>query len=179
MSRIGKQPINIPTNVAATCKDLIVTVKGPKGELAQTLVPGISVTINDGLCTVSRETDTPRDRAFHGLYRQLIHNMMQGVSKGFSRELLLHGIGYKVQLQDKNLHLSLGYSIPIEFEAPQDIVFSVEGDNKIIVSGIDKQRVGQIAAQIRSIRPPEVYKGKGIRFAGEEVRLKAGKAGIK
>ena len=177
MSRIGKLPIQLPAGVTVDLKDNVCTVKGPKGELTQTINPLIGVAVEDGVVTVSRPDDSKESRAQHGLYRALIHNMVVGVSTGFKKELEIVGVGYRAEKQGKKLVLSLGYSHPIFFEENDDIKFDLPNNTTIVVSGIDKQIVGQIAAQIRSKRPPEPYLGKGIKYTGEHIRRKAGKAG--
>ncbi len=179
MSRIGKQPIPVPSSVTISADADIIRVVGPKGELSQPAMKGISLEISDGECLVLRKNDSIRNRAMHGLYRQLVNNMVVGVSEGYNRTLIITGVGYRVELSDKNITLNLGYSVPIEYETPEGITFQVEGQNKLVISGIDKQQVGQIAAEIRSLRPPEPYKGKGISYQGEIIRRKVGKAGIK
>ncbi len=177
MSRIGKQPIPIPDRVSVDIDGATVTVKGPKGELARQLNPAIRITRADGQIIVTRPDDEPRHRALHGLTRTLVANMVAGVANGFTKTLELQGVGYRVQKQGNNIVLSVGYSHPVEIAPPPGIEFAVEGTNRIHVQGIDKELVGQVAANVRSVRPPEPYKGKGIRYAGEVVRRKAGKAG--
>jgi large subunit ribosomal protein L6 len=156
---------------------LDVSVKGPKGELSQRVDPDIKVDQHDGQLLVTRPSDQPRHRAMHGLYRSLVANMVTGVSEGFSKTLEMQGVGYRAQMAGKNLVLNIGFSHPVEIPPPDNIEFEVDGTSKIIVKGISKEQVGQVAADIRKIRPPEPYKGKGIRYAGEYVRRKAGKAG--
>jgi large subunit ribosomal protein L6 len=177
MSRIGKQPITLPRGVDVRIEGTLVTVKGPKGELSQAIDPDITVAQEDGQITVSRPSDQPRHRAMHGLYRTLISNMVTGVNDGFARTLEMHGVGYRAQMQGKNLVLNIGFSHPVDIAPPANIDFEVDGTSKIIVKGANKEQVGQVAADIRKIRPPEPYKGKGIRYEGEYVRRKAGKAG--
>jgi large subunit ribosomal protein L6 len=177
MSRIGKLPIVVPNDVTVDVGESVVRVKGPKGELEQHILPLVSVRADDGQVIVERSTDAKPSRAAHGLTRTLIANMVHGVTKGFRKSLEIQGVGYRVAKAGERLNLTLGFSHPISFEAPGDITFAVEGTNRIHVDGIDKQRVGQIAAEIRALRPPEPYKGKGIRYAGEFVRKKLGKAG--
>ena len=177
MSRVGKRPINIPAGVEVKVKGNKVTVKGPKGTLSRSIHPDMSIEISEGILTVSRPTDNKLHRSFHGLTRTLIANMIQGTSEGFQKNLEIVGVGYRVQAADKKLIFNLGYSHPIEFDAPEGISFGVEGTNKIAVSGIDRELVGKTSAEIRSLRPPDHYKGKGVRYAGEYVRLKAGKSG--
>ncbi len=177
MSRVGKQPISIPAGVEVKIHGGEVTVKGPKGILSCSVHPDMSVEINQGVLTVSRPTDNKVHRSFHGLTRTLIANMVQGTSEGFRKNLEIVGVGYRAQAAEDKLILNLGYSHPIEFRAPEGISFSVEGTNKIAISGIDRELVGKTSAEIRSLRPPDHYKGKGVRYAGEYVRLKAGKSG--
>lgn len=178
MSRIGKAPINLPDGVKFELKNGVVTVTGPKGKLTQIIDPAMEVTLEDGVLTVIRPSDSRRDRAMHGLTRALINNMVLGVTQGFKKVLQIEGVGYRAEMQGKNLVLNVGYSHPVVFEPPKDVSFEVENRSKtIIVSGIDKQVVGEISAIIRKQRPPEPYKGKGIRYDGEYVRRKAGKAG--
>ncbi|MGA8534561.1 MAG: 50S ribosomal protein L6 [Candidatus Tumulicola sp.] len=178
MSRIGKLPVALPAGVNVTLDSDAVLVKGPKGELRQTILSRIvGVKLEDGKLVVERKGDAKEHRAAHGLTRTLIANMVEGVSKGFRKSLEIQGVGYRVAKSGEKLNLSLGYSHPVVFEAAAGIALSVEGQNKIHVDGIDKQAVGQVAAEIRRLRPPEPYKGKGIRYAGEQIRKKLGKAG--
>jgi large subunit ribosomal protein L6 len=177
MSRIGRMPVNVPSGVNIKVDDGAVLVKGPKGELGLTVAHPITVSIEGSVVTVSRPDEEKRSRQLHGLTRTLIANMVDGVTKGFSRNLEIVGVGYRAQMQGKKLSLQLGFSHPVVVDPPAGIAIAVEGTNKISVSGADKQQVGQIAAQIRDIRPPEPYKGKGIRYEGEYVRRKLGKAG--
>ncbi|HTU71103.1 MAG TPA: 50S ribosomal protein L6 [Candidatus Baltobacteraceae bacterium] len=178
MSRIGKLPVNVPSGVNVTLGDGEVVVKGPKGELRQTiLTQSIDVKLEDGKVIVARKSDAKPQRSLHGLTRTLISNMVEGVSKGFRKSLEIQGVGYRAAKAGERLNLSLGYSHPVVFEPPKGITLSVEGQNKIHVDGIDKQQVGQVAAEIRSLRAPEPYKGKGIRYEGEVIRKKLGKAG--
>ena len=177
MSRIGKLPVLVPAGVDIDVAAELVTVKGPKGELKQPILSHVTVKLEDGQLVVTRNSDDKPGRSAHGLTRTLIANMVEGVSKGFRKSLELQGVGYRVAKAGNNLNLSLGYSHPVVFEAPTGISFAVEGTNKIHVEGIDKQQVGQVAAEIRDLRPPEPYKGKGIRYDGEVVRKKMGKAG--
>ena len=178
MSRIGKAPINLPAGVEVKYDDDAVVVKGPKGSLSQLIDPRIGISIDDGVVTVSRDSEDREVRALHGLSRALIANMVLGVSDGYSKELQAVGVGYRGALKGKTLELQVGYSHPVAIEAPEGITFEVPEPTKFIVSGIDKQLVGQVAANIRAVRPPEPYKGKGIRYADEYVRRKAGKAGV-
>ncbi len=181
MSRIGKQPVVAPSGVTITVsKDNVVTVKGPKGELKQTIDRDITVEVKDGQITFARPTDQIRHRALHGLYRSLISNLVKGVTDGYQRKLELIGVGFKAANQGNVLDLSLGYSHNIIFEIPKELKVATEtlkGQNPIItLEGIDKQLIGQVAAKLRSLRKPEPYKGKGVRYVGEVVRKKAGKA---
>jgi large subunit ribosomal protein L6 len=178
MSRIGKLPVVVPSAVVVTLDSGAVLVKGPKGELRQTILSEIvDVKLENGNVIVERKGEAKEHRAAHGLTRTLIANMVEGVSKGFRKSLEIQGVGYRVAKAGEKLNLSLGYSHPVVFEAPSGVALSVEGQNKIHVEGIDKQAVGQVAAEIRRLRPPEPYKGKGIRYAGEQIRKKLGKAG--
>ncbi len=177
MSRIGKQPITLPKGVEVRIDGVDVTVKGPRGQLSQRIHAELALEQQDGQLLVKRPTDQPRHRAMHGLYRTLIANMVTGVSEGFSRTLEMQGVGYRAQMQGTNLVLNIGFSHPVEVPPPANIEFEVDGTSKIIIKGINKELVGQVAADVRKIRPPEPYKGKGIRYAGEYVRRKAGKAG--
>jgi len=175
MSRIGKKPIEIPDGVNIDVKPGEVTVKGPKGELSQDLVREMKVSIDDGTLTVERPTDRGEHRALHGLTRSLIANMVTGVTDGFERRLQIQGVGYRAQLKGKELEMSLGYSHPVTVEAPEGIEFEVPQPTEVVVRGINKQLVGEVAARIRKRRPPEPYKGKGVRYADEHVTRKVGK----
>ncbi|HEY8313100.1 MAG TPA: 50S ribosomal protein L6 [Candidatus Baltobacteraceae bacterium] len=177
MSRIGKLPVAVPNGVNVNLADGEVHVKGPKGELRQSLLHYVSVKLEDGQVVVERKGEAKEHRSAHGLTRTLINNMVEGVSKGFRKSLEIQGVGYRAAKSGEKVNLTLGYSHPVSFEPPQGITLSVEGTNKIHVDGIDKQQVGQVAAEIRSLRPPEPYKGKGVRYEGEVVRKKLGKAG--
>ena len=177
MSRVGKVPIAIPSGVEVRTKGARVTVKGPKGELSRELDSEMKLNVSDGVVTVARPSDRPRHRAAHGLTRTLIYNMVVGVSEGFVKNLELQGVGYRAQMQGSSLVLAVGYSKPVEVAPPPGIEFEVEGTSRVIVRGISKEAVGQAAADVRKVRPPEPYKGKGIRYQGEYVRRKAGKAG--
>jgi len=178
MSRIGKLPVAVPSGVNVTLNEGEVHVKGPKGELSQhILAQVVEVKLEDGKVLIERKGDAKPHRSAHGLTRTLIANMVEGVSKGFRKSLEIQGVGYRAAKAGEKLNLTLGYSHPVVFEAPSGITLSVEGTNKIHVDGIDKQQVGQIAAKIRGLRPPEPYKGKGIRYEGETIRKKLGKAG--
>ena len=180
MSRIGRAPITIPGGVTIKVEDgNKVTVKGPKGELVRTLHQDMKVKVEDGVLTVERPSDNKDHRSLHGLTRTLINNMVVGVTEGYAKTLEINGVGYRAQLQGKNLNLSLGFSHPVVVEPPAGIVFEVPNPTKIIVNGINKEIVGAIAAKIRDYRRPEPYKGKGIKYEGEHVRRKVGKAGAK
>ena len=177
MSRIGRLPIAIPAGVDVTVDGSAVTVKGPKGELALTVANPIAVAIEDGQLLVTRPDDERGSRSLHGLTRTLIANQIIGVTTGYSKGLEIVGTGYRVQAKGANLEFALGYSHSITVEPPAGISFAVEGNNKLTVHGIDKQAVGEVAANIRKLRKPEPYKGKGVRYAGEVARRKAGKSG--
>lgn len=177
MSRIGRLPIQVPAGVDVKVDGRTVTVKGPKGELALEVAAPIEVALEDGQVLVSRPDDERDSRSLHGLTRTLINNNIIGVTQGYSKSLEVVGTGYRVQAKGQNLEFALGYSHPITVEPPAGISFQVEGNTKLTVSGIDKQAVGEVAANIRKLRKPEPYKGKGVRYAGEQVRRKAGKAG--
>lgn len=179
MSRIGKRPIPIPAKVSITIDGQDIQVKGPKGELSRTLPTGVVVVQEDNTVLVNRKDDSRVARERHGLCRTLVANMVEGVANGYQKRLEIQGIGYRAQVQGRNLNLSLGYSHPVIFEPPAGIEFAVENNTNVIISGIDKELVGNIAASIRASRPPEPYKGKGVRYAGEQVRRKAGKSGKK
>ncbi len=175
MSRVGRKPVPIPTGVQVQVEGQRVTVRGPKGELSWEVDPAIEVRVEDGRVVVRRSGDQPRLRALHGLTRAIINNMVIGVSQGFEKRLELVGVGYRAQMQGRKLVLGVGYSHPVEIEPPPGVEIKVEGTTQIVVSGIDKQKVGQVAADIRAVRPPEPYKGKGILYVGEVIRRKAGK----
>ena len=177
MSRIGRQPIAIPSSVQVQIEGSAVSVKGPRGELRREVHADMRLHVEDGRLVVTRSSDQPYYRALHGLTRALLANMVSGVADGFSKSLELQGVGYRAQQMGKNIQLAVGYSHPVDVEAPPGITLEVEGTNRIHIRGIDKELVGQTAAEIRRIRPPEPYKGKGIRYEGEHVRRKAGKAG--
>ena len=179
MSRIGRKPINIPAGVDVKFENGVMTVKGPKGTLTQTIHPNMQVEINGAEITVSRPNDDKLNRSLHGLTRTLIFNMMVGVSEGFKKELEVNGVGYRVQKQGKDLVMNLGYSHQVIMSDNEDITIEVPGPNKIIINGINKQKVGQFAAEVRSKRAPEPYKGKGIKYVDEVIRRKEGKAGKK
>jgi len=180
MSRIGKLPVIIPDGVQVTLQDNVITVKGPKGELTRDLGNlQMDIVIEDNTILVNRPSDSNKHKALHGLTRTLVNNMVEGVTKGYQKNLELVGVGYRAQLQGKKLVLQVGYSHPVEFEPSKDMEIEVPAPNKIIVKGINKEDVGTLAANIRAIREPEPYKGKGIRYEGERIKLKAGKAGAK
>jgi large subunit ribosomal protein L6 len=175
MSRIGRQPIELPSGVNVSLSPGRVMVNGPLGELAQQVPARMKIEQTDGSIVVSRPTERGQDRALHGLTRSLIANMVEGVTKGFEKRLELQGVGYRASLQGTDLRLDVGYSHPVVMKAPQGITFEVPVPTEIAVKGVDKQQVGQTAAEIRRVRPPEPYKGKGIRYQGEYVRRKVGK----
>jgi large subunit ribosomal protein L6 len=177
MSRIGLKPIAVPANVEVTIDGAHVHVKGPKGALERTLHSEMIIERQDGTLVVKRPTDERRHRALHGLTRTLLDNMVVGVTNGFRKDLEISGVGYRAQVVGKALVLALGYSHPVRVTPPDGVTFTVEGQNRVAVVGIDKELVGQEAARIRSVRPVEPYKGKGVRYQGERVRRKAGKAG--
>jgi large subunit ribosomal protein L6 len=177
MSRIGNKPVELPEGVDVEVDGSAVTVKGSKGELNRSFNERIGFDIDKGIVEVTRPDDTRESRALHGLSRALLANMVTGVSDGFSKELEIQGVGYRATLKGKDIELLVGFSHPVVVTAPEGITFEVPEQTKIVVSGIDKEQVGQVAANIRKVRPPEPYKGKGIRYVGEYVRRKAGKAG--
>ena len=177
MSRIGNKPVDVPKGVDVKIDGTLVTVKGTKGELNREFHERIGFDMDEGVITVTRPDDTRESRALHGLSRALLNNMVMGVSDGFSKELEIQGVGYRASLKGSDVELLVGFSHPVLVSAPDGISFEVPEPTKIVVSGIDKEQVGQVAADIRKVRPPEPYKGKGIRYVGEYVRRKAGKAG--
>ena len=179
MSRIGRKPVVIPAGVEVTLDGHTLTVKGPKGTLTRTFHNRMSIAVENNEIVVTRPSDDKEDKSIHGLTRTLIHNMVEGVTNGFKKELEINGVGYRAARQGNKLVLTLGFSHPVEMEAPAGITIDVPAPNKIIVSGADKEVVGAVAANIRKWREPEPYKGKGIRYEGEVVRRKAGKAGAK
>ena len=179
MSRIGNKPITVPAGVEVTLDGNHITVKGPKGTLAKELHNNMEVTLDGTVITVKRPNDEAFNRSLHGLTRTLINNMIEGVLNEYSRTLEVNGVGYRAQLKGKKLVMNLGYSHPVEMDAPEGITFEVPNPNTIIVKGVDKETVGQTAAVIRTKRPPEVYRGKGIKYAEEHIRRKEGKAGKK
>jgi large subunit ribosomal protein L6 len=180
MSRIGKAPIAVPNGVTVTLKDdNVISVKGPRGELTRSLPAAMQIAQENGQVTVTRPSDEDQHKSLHGLTRTLIANMVEGVTKGFTKNRELIGVGYKAEVRPYGLQLALGYSHPIEYRAPQGIKLTAPAPTQILVEGANKEVVGQVAAEIRSLRPPEPYKGKGVKYAGEQVRRKAGKAGGK
>lgn len=179
MSRVGRLPVPIADGVKCEVNDGTITVTGPKGALSQTLRPEITVEVVDGEVLVTRPNDAKQNRAYHGLTRALINNMVEGVTQGYSKTLQIEGNGYRASIQGKALNLSVGHSHPVSIDPPEGIVFEMEGQQTIKITGIDKQAVGQTAANVRSYRKPEPYKGKGIRYSDERVRRKVGKSGSK
>ena len=177
MSRIGLKPIPVPSDVKVKIEGEKVTVEGKNGTLSRTFSPDMSIKLEDGNLIVSRPSDGRIHRSLHGLSRSLLANMVEGVSKGFEKILELNGVGYRAQKTDKGITMQIGFCHPVEFAAPQGITLTVEGNNRIRISGIDKEVVGQTAAEIRSVRPTDSYKGKGVKYFGERLRLKAGKSG--
>ncbi|MGA7270807.1 MAG: 50S ribosomal protein L6 [Acidimicrobiia bacterium] len=177
MSRVGNNPVTIPSGVDVKVDGANVVVKGPKGQLGRRFHERVSVDIGEGLATVARIDDSRQSKAIHGLSRALLANMVAGVSEGFRRDLEIQGVGYRAQLKGSTLELQVGFSHPVTVDAPEGITFEVPEPTRVSVIGIDKELVGQVAADVRKIRPPEPYKGKGIRYVGEYVRRKAGKAG--
>jgi large subunit ribosomal protein L6 len=176
MSRIGKQPIDVPSGVEVQVDGARVAVKGPKGQLERTFHPDMRINLDEGVVTVERPSDERLHRSLHGLTRSLIANMVQGVTGGYEKQLEIVGVGYRATLKGTDLELALGFSHPVSVTAPQGIEFEVPAPNRIVVRGIDKELVGEVAANIRKLRKPEPYKGKGVRYEGEYVRKKAGKA---
>ena len=180
MSRIGKMPITVPAGVEINItSENVITVKGPKGTLTRAFHPNMKITVDGGIATVTRPNDEKQNRSLHGLSRTLLSNMVEGVTKGFSKELEVNGVGYRVQMEGKKLVMNLGFSHPVVMEENDDITIEAPSPNKIIISGIDKQKVGQFAAEVRGKRPPEPYKGKGIKYTTEVIRRKEGKTGGK
>jgi len=179
MSRIGKIPVGIPTGVKLSIEGNLITVVGPRGTLKQEYRSEVEIDIQEKECIINRRNESKLARSMHGLYRQLIANMVTGVSRGFTKVLLINGVGYRAEISGDNLVLNLGYSNPIEYPIPEGIEIKVEGNTRLTVSGYDKQRVGQVCAEVRYFRPPEPYKGKGIRYENEHVRRKIGKSAIK
>ncbi len=177
MSRIGRMPIAIPAGVDVSVSGSTVTVKGPKGSLTETFHPNMNIAAADGAITVTRPDDTNTNKSLHGLTRTLIANMVEGVTNGYKKELQINGIGYRAEMKGKELVLTVGYSHKVNMTAPEGITIEVPDNTKIIISGADKQQVGQFASEVRGVRPPEPYKGKGIKYADEHIRRKEGKAG--
>ena len=177
MSRIGRMPVTVPSGVDVTIDGREVTVTGPKGQLSLTVAEPIEVSQRDGVITVTRPTDEGRVRALHGLSRTLVANMVTGVTEGYRKTLEIVGVGYRVQAKGADLEFSLGYSHPVTVTAPAGITLRVESPTRLVVEGIDKQQVGEVAANIRKLRKPDPYKGKGVRYSGEQIRRKVGKAG--
>ncbi len=178
MSRVGLKPIDLPDGVSVDVADRTLRISGPKGDLETPVPPGISVVEEDSSVRFERANDNKQTRAYHGLARALAANAVHGVHAGFERQLLIEGIGYRAKMEGTSLVLTLGFSHPVDFPVPEGIEISVEDQNKITIKGIDKQRVGEISAQIRRLRPPDPYKGKGVRYADEIVKKKVGKAGV-
>jgi large subunit ribosomal protein L6 len=176
VSRIGRKPVEIPKGVIVTLKDGGITVKGPKGELQEQIHPDISVEVKDGQVLVMRHSEETKSRALHGLWRALIHNMVVGVTEGYTRKLEIVGVGYRAEIKGSRLNLLLGFSHPIVFSAPDGVKIEAPTQTSIVISGVHKQLVGLVAAKLRSLRPPEPYKGKGVKYEGEYIRRKAGKA---
>ena len=179
MSRIGKKPVPVPSGVTVTVDGQTVKVKGPRGELSRTLNPEMKVAVENGEVTVARPSDEARHKALHGLSRTLVANMVEGVTKGFQKQLEIVGVGYKAENRPYGLQLALGFSHPVEYRAPAGVKLTAQTPTLVLVDGADKEKVGQVAAELRNLRPPEPYKGKGIKYQGEQVRRKAGKAGGK
>ncbi|HET6579518.1 MAG TPA: 50S ribosomal protein L6 [Gemmatimonadales bacterium] len=179
MSRIGRKPVTVPAGVTLDLTGHEVAVKGPRGELRRRLHPEMQLALADGTFTVSRPSEEKRHKALHGLTRTLVQNMVDGVSKGFVKTLEIQGVGYKAEAKPYGVNLIVGFSHPVKYEAPEGIKISVENNTTVKIEGADKEIVGQVAAELRAVRPPEPYKGKGIRYQGEQVRRKAGKTGAK
>jgi len=179
MSRIGKKPVAIPKGVTVTVEASTIKVKGPRGELARTVHPAMAVAVQDGQVVVTRPSDEAEHKALHGLTRTLVANMVEGVTAGFKKQLEIVGVGYKAETRPFGLQLALGFSHPVDYRAPAGIKLSAPQPTAIVIEGANKEVVGQVAAELRSLRPPEPYKGKGIKYVGEQIRRKAGKAGGK
>ncbi|HUQ09780.1 MAG TPA: 50S ribosomal protein L6 [Steroidobacteraceae bacterium] len=179
MSRIGKKPVPVPNGVTVTMNGSAITVKGPKGELSRKLHPDMQVQVENGVVNVGRPSDEQNHRALHGLTRSLIANMVEGVTQGYRKQLEITGVGYKAEVKPFGLQLALGYSHPIEYRPPAGIKITAPQPTAVVIEGADKEKVGQVAAEIRSLRKPEPYKGKGVKYQGEQIRRKAGKAGGK
>jgi large subunit ribosomal protein L6 len=179
MSRIGKKPVTVPKGVTVSLNDHTLSVKGPKGELTRTFHPEVLLAVQGDQVTVSRPSDENRHKALHGLSRTLVQNMVDGVSKGYQKVLEIQGVGYKAEPKPYGINLIVGYSHQVKYEAPKGIKLTVENNTVVKIDGADKELVGQVAAELRNVRPPEPYKGKGVRYQGEQVRRKAGKTGAK
>ena len=179
MSRIGRKPVVVPKGVTVQLQGNSVAVKGPRGELRRSLHPEMQIALDKDQFTVARPSEEKRHKALHGLTRTLVQNMVEGVSKGFTKTLEIQGVGYKAEAKPYGVNLIVGYSLPVKYEAPKGIKISVDNNTVVKIEGADKELVGQVAAELRSVRPPEPYKGKGIRYQGEQVRRKAGKTGAK
>ncbi len=179
MSRIGKHPVTVPDGVTVTLEGHTLKVKGPRGELTRTFHPEMKLTLKDGTVTVERPSEEAKHKALHGLSRTLVSNMVEGVTKGYQKQLDIVGVGYKAEARPYGLQLALGFSHPVEYRAPEGIKLTAPVPTQILIDGANKEIVGQVAAELRSLRPPEPYKGKGIKYAGEQIRRKAGKAGGK
>ena len=179
MSRIGRKPVPVPNGVTVTVNGPAITVKGPRGELSRKLHPDMQVKVENGTVTVNRPSDEDQHRALHGLTRSLIANMVEGVTQGYKKQLEITGVGYKAEVKPFGLQLALGYSHPVEYRAPAGIKLTAPQPTAVVIEGADKEKVGQVAAEIRALRKPEPYKGKGVKYQGEQVRRKAGKAGGK
>ncbi len=179
MSRIGKQPVHLPSSVQTRFTPPVLEVKGPKGALSARIPEGMRLEMADGEIRVTRPDDSRRHRALHGVTRTMVQNMVTGVTDGFRKDLEIHGVGYRANVQGKTLVMNLGFSHPVEYPIPDDVAVEVKDQRFVSVSGIDKQRVGQVAAEIRSVKPPEPYKGTGIRYAGEHIIRKEGKSGAR
>jgi large subunit ribosomal protein L6 len=179
MSRIGKRPVAVPNGVTVTVNGNAISVKGPKGELSRKLHPDMQIKVEDGTITVNRPSDQDQHRALHGLTRSLIANMVEGVTQGYRKQLEITGVGYKAEVKPFGLQLALGFSHPVEYRAPAGIKLTAPQPTVVVIEGSDKEKVGQVAAEIRQLRKPEPYKGKGVKYQGEQIRRKAGKAGGK
>jgi len=179
MSRIGRKPVTVPKGVTLQLQGNSVAVKGPRGELRRQLHPEMQLAFSNDQFTVTRPSEEKRHKALHGLTRTLVQNMVEGVSKGFSKNLEIQGVGYKAEAKPYGVNLVVGFSHPVKYEAPKGIKISVENNTTVKIEGADKEKVGQVAAELRAVRPPEPYKGKGVRYQGEQVRRKAGKTGAK
>lgn len=179
MSRVGLKPIPVPKGIKVNVTPVLVTVEGPKGKLEQSYLPQVSFKVSEKEILVERKSDDKPVKSLHGLYRNLVNNMIKGVTDGFKRVLVINGVGYRGEVKGEILTLNLGFSNPIDFMIPKGIQIAVEGNTKIVVSGISKEKVGQVACEIRGIRPPEPYKGKGVKYEEETIRRKVGKSGVK